>query len=400
MVGWLFVSVLAHVARAEAADREASSSFVTLSVAVLRDAGSIHQVAADGAAGLCTSVAQSLHCPANGPVTFRWGGDDEFVLVGDTVLPPGGIGVAVVWAADDAREAEIARLAGPIGPDVVRDLFVRTGDPVVTPSPAMWSSLLALVDSPDARVRLEVVDALVPYWRQTASDPFPAGAPQVVPPEVIRRLAVDPSRAVRRRLASRLREVRAPDQPFETVANTVLLTLAATDSGGVQRAAFAALADRSRRGETPALEAWHLALDRVSIPGPPGRAAANTLAALATELEPSAEVDPRLALDRTAVHHLERVWHVWKAWRGEVPFDGLLAERLLRETVGVSPVLFGAWAQQDPEGLAELLRRWEPRSPHSDRYLYLLSTLRSPPPALQPLVDDTLSPETHRPAPW
>lgn len=373
---------------------------MTLSVAVHRAAGTIFDVAADGAAGQCTVVGQSLSCPARGPVQFRWGGDVGFALTGAVALSPGEVGVAVVWATDDARRAEIDRLSGPVDADLVRDLFVRTGDdPVAPPSPAMWAALLRWVDSPDAQVRREVVDALLPYWRHTDSDPFPLGAPQVVPAEVIAQLARDPSAAVRRRLAARLRDVQAPGDPLEAQANAALLDLAAQPVRGVQRAAFAALADRSKRGETPALDAWRLALDRVTTPGPPGRAAANTLAALAAELVPGPEVDPREAIDRTAVHQLERVWQVWKAWRAHVPFDAALAERLLRETVGMSPVLFGAWAEDDPEGLAAVLRRWEPGPPHSERYTYLVSGLRSPPAAIRPLVDDTLSPRSDPPTP-
>lgn len=383
-VHWLLVTIAAYGAE----------GLVALSVAVHRDAGTLAEIAADGAAGQCALVEQTLSCPARGPVSFRWGAGEDWVLTGDTVLAPGERGVAAVWAAEALREDALARLAGPVTAEVVADLFVRTGDhPIAPPSAAEFAALLALAEHPDARVRREVVDALLPYWRHTASDPFPPGAPSVVPASVLERLAADESEAVRKRLASRLRDLQAPGEPMQEVANEILLRLAANEEDGVQRAAFASLAIRSRRGETPGLDAWRVALDRVTTPGPPGRAAANTLAALAVELEVGPDVDPRLAMERASEHQLERVWKIWKAWRADVPFEPLLAERLLRETVGMSPVLFASWAEDDPDGLAAVLRRWEPAAPHSERYVYLLSGLPPPvSPALKPLADDTLSP--------
>ncbi|MEQ1507397.1 MAG: hypothetical protein ABMB14_34530 [Myxococcota bacterium] len=341
---------------------------VVLAVSVHREAGSVYEIAADGAAGICAVEGATIRCPAIGPVTFRWGPGGAFALTGDTVLAPGATGTAAVWAAADPPGTE--RLRPEVAtPEDVRAMFRRTGDhPVPVPSAAAFAALLALHDHPDPLVRREVIDALMPYWRHTASDPFPMEAPQVVPPGLLTALGHDPDPAVRRRLAARLRELRAPGDPLSTEATMLLLALAA-DGGGVQRAAFASLSVKAREGDVPAIEAWQAALDRVRTPGPPGRAAANTLAALATTLEPGPDVDPVQAVTATAAFQLERTWAVWKAWREEVPFDAVIAARMLRETVGMSPSLIKRWAADDPDGFAGLLAAWEPIAPHSDRYL-------------------------------
>lgn len=341
---------------------------VMLAVAVPREAGSVHQVAVDGAAGQCTVVAETLQCPALGPVTFRWGPRDDRVLVGDTVLAPGTSGMAFVWADEGSRAADRDRLrAERVTADDVRALFVRTGDnPVRLPSQGMFADLLALVAHPDPLVRREVVDALVPYWRHTASDPFPLGAPPVIPVGILGQLAADPDTGVRRRLASRLRDLREPGEPIATEATVALFSLAG--SPGVQRAALSSLSSRAREGSVPAVETWGLAMDRVSTPGPTGRAAASTLAVLVRDLEPGPGVDPVRAVALTARHHPEKAWQVWRAWSASVPFDPVLADRLLRETVGLSPALIRTWAAADPDGVAALLHAWEPTEPHSERY--------------------------------
>jgi hypothetical protein len=365
---------------------------VTLRVGVLREAGTIYEIAADGAAGQCTVVAQTLHCPAAGPVTFRWGPGGPWALVGDTVLAPGTEGTAVVWAAP--RPDDEAKLApGVVTPAILRDLFVRTSEhPIQPPSAALLDGLVALVDHPDPRVRRELPDALLPFWRHTASDPFPLESPVVLPAGLVTRLAADEDDVVRRRLASRLRDLQTPGEPPADEATAALLALS-SEGGKVQRAAFASMAVRARAGEQPALATWFTALDRVTTPGPPGRAAANTLAALAKQLEPGPDVDPSLAVERTSIAQLERVWTVWKAWRAHVPFEPHLAERLLHETEGVSPELVKTWAARDPEGVASVVRRWEPRAPHSERYGIVVRALsESTDPALQALVADSLSP--------
>jgi hypothetical protein len=353
----------------------AAPDSVSLSVAVHREAGTLWSIAADGAAGQCTVAASTLHCPATGPVTFRYGPGEDFVLVGDTVLQPGQTGTAWVWAPERLRVAERERLAPEqVTAEEIRALFQRTGDhPVPVPSSGMFEDLLALVEHPDAHVRRELVDALVPYFRHTASDPFPAGSPQVVPADVLVALAQDEDHNVQRKLASRLRDLQAPGEPIAEVATELLLELSQS-GGGVQRAAFASLASRSKDGATPAEQTWWAAMERVSTPGPPGRAAAGTLAALAKSLDP-ARVVPSDAVQLVSQHHLERTWQVWRAWRAHVPFEPVLAERLLRETVGLSPSLLKAWGAADPDGVYALITRWEPRSPHSDRYAAVVRAL-------------------------
>ena len=102
-------------------------------------------------------------------------------------------------------------------------------------------------------------------------------------------------------------------------------------------------------------------------------------------LEPGPGVDPVQAVHRVYQHHRERTWRVWGAWADHVPFDPVLAEGLLRETVGYSPRLLKAWSRQDPEGLAEVLRAWQPGPPHTERFEAILR------------VTDNLSPDTEGP---
>jgi hypothetical protein len=383
----------------------ASADSVTLRIGVHREAGPVHDVAVDGAAGQCAVTVEALECPATGPVTFRWGPGGDFVLTGDTTLSPGESGTAWVLAPDASRAAERARLAAPT-PQDVRDLFVRTGDhPVPVPSIGMLEDLFALARHRDPLVRREVVDALVPWWRHTASDPLPPGAPPIVPEVLLHELARDPDLVVRRRLASRLRDLREPGEPLAEEATRVLLELAA-EGGSVQRAAFASLAARTRDAQVsdldaadgPLLEAWAAALAGVSTPGPPGRAAAKALVTLAAVVDP-ARVDPVEAVHRTAATHLERTWSVWTAWREHVPFDRALVDRLLRETIGWSPTLVRHWSETAPEELAAAMVAWEPTPPHSDRYTGMLRAFRDADhPALAPLRrPDNLSPDTPTP---
>jgi hypothetical protein len=368
---------------------------VTLAVAVPRDAGDVHQIAVDGAAGQCTVVDQALQCPATGDVTFRWGPGGDRVLVGDTVLAPGGSGTAVVWADEASRAADRERLQPDrVTAQDVRDLFIRTGDhPISLPSAGMFADLLELVDHPDPLVRRQVVDALVPYWRHTSSDPFPLGAPPVVPSGLLTKIAADRDPVVRRRLASRLRDLREPGEPIATEATVVLFSLVST-AGGAERAAIASLTSRARDGSVPAQETWSMAMQRVSSPGATGRAAANTLAVLAGELEPGPDVDPSRAVALTARQHPERAWKVWRAWSASVPFEPVLASRLLRETIGLSPALIRAWAKDDPTGLSAVLHAWEPNPPHSERYQAVVRAFEP-----RPAADDNLSPDAGSPGP-
>ncbi|MEZ4236792.1 MAG: hypothetical protein R3F59_11690 [Myxococcota bacterium] len=368
----------------------AAEGAVSLWIAVPRPAGSVYDVAADGAAGQCSVVDQVIHCPATGPVTFRWGPGGDWTLSGDTTLAPGGVGTAAVWAPEGSQAEARARLQPDrVGPDDVADVFVRTGDhPVQVPTEAAFQDLLALAGHRDPKVRRQVVDALVPYWRHTASDPIPAGAPPLVPLTLVVALAQDDDVRVRRRTAFWLRDLRDPELSGQVTA----LLVGMAGRGSVQRVAFASLASRARDGRGPAEEAWHAAMERVAMPGPPGRAAANTLGALSASLTPGHGVDPVEAVHRVAEHHVERTWVVWRRWAAAVPFEPALAERLLRETLGLSPPLVRAWADDDPEGLVGVLRHWEPARPHSDRYRMVARALANcEAPAVRAVLDDNLS---------
>ncbi|MCA9491445.1 MAG: hypothetical protein KC621_16045, partial [Myxococcales bacterium] len=183
-----------------------------------REAGTVFAIAADGASGQCTVAAESVQCPAKqGTVSFRYAGDAPFVLTdgiseGVVSVGPGERVTAWVLPSDEARTVERARLVPDDVTELdVNDLFVRTGDhEPLAPSLGQLRDLFALVDHPDVRVRRALPEALLPWWRHTASDPMPLGAPSVVPLELLRALAADRDLAVRRRLASRLRDLREP----------------------------------------------------------------------------------------------------------------------------------------------------------------------------------------------
>ncbi|MCB9685857.1 MAG: hypothetical protein H6735_12520 [Alphaproteobacteria bacterium] len=351
------------------------SAVAVLWVGVLRDAGTVFDVASDGASGQCVVAAESIQCPARlGPVAFRYAGDGPYVLTDGTSegvveVQAGQRVSAWVLPPDDARVAERARLApGVVTEQDVTALFVRTGDhEPLPPSYGQLRDLVALVDHPDVRVRRVLPDALLPWWRHTASDPIPLGAPAIVPEGLVLTLAGDHDVIVRKRLASRLRDLREPGQSQEREANEVLSALA-TEGGGVQRAALGSLATRSREEAAPPMQTWTLAMAGITEPGARGRAAATALSALKDTIELGPDVDPTEAVELCLTHHPEKTWSLWNAWREEVPFDLDRATRLVRGTVGWSPSLLRHWARTDPAGLADLLVGWEPASPHSDRW--------------------------------
>ncbi len=353
--------------------------FATLHVGVHREAGTELDVAADGAAGQCEVVRSRISCPATGPVRFRWGAGGAWELVGEGVVAPGQVGTAWVLAPEEQRVENRVRLRpADVTADVLRDVFVRTGaDPIEAPSFGMLTDMWDLAGHPDVSVRMALLDAIVPWWRHTASDPLSVDAPSIVPIELLDQLADDPQLKVRRRLANRLREVWEPGNPLQVEAQRVLLGLAA-EGGAVQRAAMNSLSLQGQGDEDLALVAWEIALDRVATDGPPGRAAANTLGRLADELDPD-EVDAATALDRVHAYHRERTWNVWAAWAEHVPFDAVRAESLLRTTVGLSLPLVDRWAETEPEALAELLSQWEPLGPHSERYEVVARALERAP---------------------
>lgn len=341
-----------------------------LRVGVHRGAGSVSDVAADGAAGLCVPGPSTIACPATGPVTFRWAGDPAWTLVGATVVAPGEVGEAWILPPDTARTAEIAALGAPTA-DVVRALLVRDGaHEIAAPSPGMLDRLWTLAEHPDPLVRRALVDALMPFIRHTASDPFPAEAPPVFPPGLLADLAVDEDFRVRRRLAVTLKEVRTTDVSPPWLVDEVhaVLVELLDDRAAVQRAAISTLSQSAWEGVVPAEDAWIEAIERVRIPGAPGRAAAGTLARLAASLEPGPHVDPQLAVRLVYEYQRERTWAVWSAWREHVPFDRARAEVLLRDTLGMNGRLLRHWAEEDPAALAAALRAWEPVAPHSTRF--------------------------------
>lgn len=346
----------------------------TLHVGVLRQAGTVNDVAADGADGLCAAALERITCPAEGPVRFRWAGSDAYELVGQAEVAPGEVGVAFVLATEASRAAEVAQLSGAVNAELVAAMFTPApGVPAPPPSLSMIRELERLARHPDPEVRRATVDALVPLWRHTASDPFAPEAPEVLEPGLITLLANDPDPRVRRRLASRLRELRAPSVAQRDEASQALERLLNDTQAPVQRAAMATLKLAVPAGVTDAQTAWSGALERVQRPGPPGRAAANTLAFLGKALEPGPMVDPGEAMYQVLTHHPERAWGLWYAWREHLPFDATRLRTLLTGTVGLHRGLLQHFARREPEALHEVLRAWEPREPHSDRYAVALT---------------------------
>jgi hypothetical protein len=373
------------------ADGGGDVRFAMLHVGVHGDAGTAHDIAADGAAGLCDVQFSRVVCPATGPVTFRWGPGPSsgWELTGATVVEPGHTGVAWVLAPESSREAERARLARTtVTPTDVRDLFFATGDhEVPTPSMGMLQDLFSLVDHPDPLVRRQLIDALVPWFRHTASDPLSADAPQLVPPGLITQLAMDPDKVVRRRLANRLRDVNMPGEPLQAEANTALHYLVSLPNS--TRPATASLGVLAKAGRANAEESWISALGRVTTPGPKGRAAANALARLAQVLEPSDVVDPQRGLALVVQHHRERTWRYWNAWRDDLPFDRSTFDLLLRDTLGAHQGLVRHFSEEAPDELAEALAAWEPSPPHSARWSLVTQALQGTDhPALRVLLDD------------
>jgi hypothetical protein len=342
-----------------------AADVATLHVGVHRAAGTVLDVAADGAIGQCTVGPARVSCPADGPVRFRWGGDPDFAFSGDTEAGPGEVAAAWVLATEESVAPWRARLAVPTEA-VVRQVFVGAGgaEPPAA-SAGLVDDLVALTRHADPLVRRAAVEGLVPWWRCTASDPLDVDAPEILPPGLIVTLASDPDMRVRRMLARNLRDVRSPRLQAE--AWNAMMRFEA-DRPPVERAALASMNSMVRAGRAPAEEAWVRAMEAALDPGPPGRAAANTLAWLARSLDPSADVDPAAAVDRVLSRHPERAWKVWYAWRDAVPFHGDRAALLLRTSVGLHAGLLRFWADTDPSGLAAVVRAWEPAAPHTERF--------------------------------
>jgi hypothetical protein len=361
----LLIATLA--ATSAAADPGAA---VTLRVGVHVDAGTVYDIAADGADGQCAAGPSWLQCPATEAVRFRWGPGEAsgWELSGETVLEPGETGVGWVLA----READRVEARSRMDPERttaedVRELFVRYGkNHPEAPSAGMLSDLLLLVEHPDNRVRRAVVEGLHPWGWRSRLGPLPPTAPVPIPEGTLLALADDPDKGVRRRVLLLVRDLRPSHLSDEGTA--VLAKLTVDPVRGVRRAAFASLARAPLSEAMEAEEAWARAIRSVSQPGPPGRAAANTLAKLAQITGPTEVIDPVRGVEVTLTHHPERTWRVWTAWRREVPFHRPWVDLLLRETLGLGPALLKHWAEEEPEGLAEAIREWEPVGPHSQRF--------------------------------
>ena len=352
----------------------------SLHVAVHREAGTVYDIAADGADGMCTVQPARISCPASGTVHFRWGSreDEDWMLVGDTAVAPGEIGRAYVLAPESARVEALERLGDDVvTPTVIRELFLVTTEPPPPPSLGMLERLAELARSEDFQIQRAVIDALVPWWRHTAADPFPQEGPSILPDGLITRLAEDPNFRTRRRLANRLREIRQGEHVEEALHALLELT---EDRGPVQRAAVASLSLQARAELVPAEIAWERAMSQVREPGPPGRAAANTIGHLGRVVEvPTGVIDPVEGVRRTLQYHTERGWNVWLAWKHHVPFERAWVDLLLRNTVGLSLSLVKHWAESEPELLAESLRGWEPGPPHSPRFAQVRGGLTTTP---------------------
>jgi hypothetical protein len=283
-------------------------------------------------------------------------------LSGDTVLEPGEEGEAFVLAATGT----------PIDPatataETVRARFIRYGtNQPEAPSHEELLGLLALSDHKSHLVRQAVVESWQPWLWRSSLGPLPGTAPVPLPAGELSKWARDSNKGVRRRTARLIKELRPSRLAGE--AEIVLGKLLMDPVRGIRRASYASLKLAPAGDVLPVEEAWSRALKGVTQQGPPGRASANTLAYLAQETGPTAVIDPRVAVQTTLRHHPDRAWHVWTAWRREVPFDGPSADALFRRTVGYAPRLVRFWAETDPTGLSETLRRWEPRAPHSERF--------------------------------
>ena len=342
--------------------------YATLRVGVHKKAGTVYDIAVDGAAGHCNVAPAVISCPAKGPVTFRWGPTGSWEFSGDTVVEPGETGVAFVMAREDDRFEERARLHRKwVNARIVRQLFVRTGDnaPPV-PSRGMVEDLLALADHPDPAVRREVVEGMYPFIRDTASDPFSPVAPELIGAGYLLKLSLDVDPAVQRRLGQLLREV--PPGPLAVEAAQAIRNLVVDDNRSVRRVGISLLTQAARNELMPPEETWVEAISRVQDPYGPGQFAAGTLARLGAVLEPSATVDPVEAVSLTVTYHKEKAWRVWRAWQQHVPFNAAWAEMLFRDSMGLSQGLLLHWSQENPDALAGVISRWEPVGPHSRRF--------------------------------
>jgi len=347
----------------------AHAGTATLHVGVHREAGVLRQIAAEGETGQCVLGPSRISCPAEGPVRFFWHGDRGAVLVGEVEVLPGEVGRAWVLADPGQRQAELDLLGGDVAfQDVLAIFSPAPGSAVGLPSLEMVRRLETLTAHPDPLVRRAAIEGLVPFIRHTASDPFEAGAPELLQPGWILRLSRDPDVRVRRRLASRIKELVSPEVDQAEEARQALATLITDSKPPVQRAAMVTSRALTQQGLLAGEETWERALNRVSQPGGPGRAAVGTLAFLAKDLELSDVVNPTEAVSRAIRHHPEPAWGLWGAWCHEVDIRQDWAEQLLTQTSGLDRRLLRHWSTETPEVLAQAIRNWEPTAPHSERF--------------------------------
>jgi hypothetical protein len=297
-------------------------------------------VAADGAAGQCLLSLSRLTCPATDPVTFRWGPGGDWALHGDTVLAPGGSGVAFVLdpvskAALDGATAEAEHAADPI-------------------------------------VRREAIEALQAWTWRSAGGPLPSTAPVPLPDGWLLARSDDGDWRVRRAVVDLATWMRDERRAAEVEAT--LQKLADDRNPKVKKAAIASLSRAARADMVNAIDAWEVAMEGVHEPNARGRAAAGSLARLSTELT-AEEVDPVAAVEVLLHEKPEQAWRVWAAWRDDVPFRDDWVLLLFRETNGLHRGLVRTWAERNPKELAAAVTAWEPSAPHSERYDVLAAWL-------------------------
>lgn len=338
---------------------------VSLAIYVPPEAGSVYDVAADGATGLCTARGVSLTCPAgSGPVRFRWGPEGVWTLVGDRSLEPGFAGVAWVLATDASRAEALRLWSSPeVRPDDVRAWWGE-GKPV--PSPGMLDRITELSRHPDPAVRTAVADGLRPWISRPTSGLLPAGAPTPISPRLLVDLARDPDPAVRRRVAQALRDQRP--ELLGPEVGPALLQLTGDPDESVRRAALVALSEAPPAAVLPAELAWQRALRAVEEEGSAGAAAAATLARLADDLEPGPNVDPSLAMERILAQHPERAWRFAWSWRAHLPFRDGWATALLLDTDSLRKDLLVHWSKTAPAEFAAVLVRWDAANGTTERH--------------------------------
>ena len=345
---------------------------VFFNVAIYQGAGTLASIRTENADGPCFAVSTALiECASTTPVTFHWEGEGDWKMVGDQVVTPGQTGKAWVLAPDSVTAPHVQAITAPtVSALDVERLFLRAGDvQPPAPSPAMLNTLETLLSHPDKRVRKAAVSALQPWFSGTPMDPTQIDSPIWFDDALLIKLAKDPDPGVRRRLTHILKDIR-PNVSREQ-AHKALKILIGDPHRGVRRAAIATLKRAHQLGILPPEEAWKQAFSKLPQSGPPGRTASNTLAQLARYTEPSTVIRPDLALEVALEKHPERVWRLWGAWKQHLPFDKEKAMKLFRSTVGLSEPLIQHWAKHNPDGLHDVLNRWEPYVPHSQRWDYI-----------------------------